>query len=140
MRTGKILRKALAAILLLYMAASVFPVMMKSGKSVTDDISGTNVYKRFYFQGGLHILPGSCISYTWTYMEEGDSVQIVVNGDGTLKTGICRFSDSRKFGTQKSGNFVMTMTVPSSGYYKVFITNPSNEMVSFKGVAVCSRF
>ena len=134
-------------ILLLFAAVTLFfPGMIRRSELRLSrerlEVGGTleeDVYKRFYFQGGVRILPGSCLSYTWTYMEEGDSVRILVNGDGTLQTGICRFSDSKTFGMKQSGNFTVTMTVPSSGYYKVFITNPSEEMVYFKGMAVCSQ-
>lgn len=85
------------------------------------------------------MLPDTCISYTWTYMEEGDRVQIAVNGNGIMKAGICRMSDSKKFGVERSGNFAATITVPSSGYYKVFLINSSSRMISFRGVAICSH-
>lgn len=103
------------------------------------EAQAAEVYQRFYFQGGLFMLPDTCISYAWTYMEKGDHVQIAVNGKGTMKAGICRWSDSKKFGVQRSGNFAASITVPSSGYYKVFLINSSNRMISFQGVAICSR-
>lgn len=120
--------------------SSLVPEMgMKGISSGIMEAQAAQVYKRFYFQGGLFMLPDTCISYTWTYMEEGDRVQIAVNGNGIMKAGICRMSDSKKFGVERSGNFAATITVPSSGYYKVFLINSSSRMISFRGVAICSH-
>lgn len=137
----KLWGKCILLILVLCMInSSIIPVTGLAGISTgAVEVQAAEVYKRFYFQGGLIMLPGTCISYTWTYMEKGDCVQFAVNGNGTMKVGICRMSDGTKFGVQRSGNFAVTMTVPSSGYYKVFLINSSSRVISFKGVAVCSR-
>lgn len=128
-------------ILILYMINSSFmPITELAGVSTgVTEVQAAEIYKRFYFQGGLFMLPGTCISYTWTYMEKGDRVQFAVNGNGTMKAGICRISDGKKYGVQRSGNFAATVTVPSSGYYRVFLINSSSHVISFEGVAVCSH-
>ena len=142
---GKSVKKWMKKCVILVLAVCMLqsPFMSNlgtAGSSVgTIEAQAAEVYKRFYFQGGLIMIPGSCISYTWTKMEKGDRVQFAVNGNGTLKVGICRMSDNKRIGVERTGNFSTTIIVPSTGYYKVFIMNTSSRTVSFKGVAVCSR-
>lgn len=142
---GRSIKKRIKKCVILILAVCMLQSPLVSDLGIADSSVGTieaqaaEVYKRFYFQGGLIMIPGSCISYTWTKMEKGDRVQFAVNGNGTLKVGICRMSDNKRIGVQRTGNFATTIIVPSTGYYKVFIMNTSSRTVSFKGVAVCSR-
>lgn len=96
-------------------------------------------YQHFYFQGGLFMIPRTSLSFPWTYMKKGDKVQFVVKSNGTLYAGLTRKSDKKMIGVKRSNNFTVSFTVPSSGYYKVFIVNHSTRAVSLKGMAVCSR-
>ena len=96
-------------------------------------------YQHFYFQGGLFMIPKTSLSFPWTYMKKGDKVQFVVKSNGTLYAGLTRKSDKKMIGVKRSNNFTVSFTVPSSGYYKVFIVNHSTRAVSLKGMAVCSR-
>ena len=142
---GKSIKKWVKKCVILVLAVCMLQSPLLSDLGAAGDSVGTieaqaaEVYKRFYFQGGLVMIPGSCISYTWTKMEKGDRVLFAVNGNGTLKVGICRMSDNKRIGVERTGNFSTTIIVPSTGYYKVFIMNTSSRTVSFKGVAVCSR-
>ena len=105
----------------------------------TLEAQAATVYERFYFEGGIFMPPRTSLSYTWTYMKKGDKVQFVVNSNGTLYVGLTRKSDEKMMGVQRSNNFSVTLTVPSSDYYKVFIVNNTNRSVTVRGVAVCSR-
>ncbi|MGN0294173.1 MAG: hypothetical protein ACI4D3_09250 [Lachnospiraceae bacterium] len=96
-------------------------------------------YQHFYFQGGLFMLPKTSLSFTWTYMKKGDRVQFVVKSNGTLYVGITRMSDKKMIGFKRSNNFTVSLKVPSSDYYRVYIVNNSTRAVSLRGVAVCSR-
>lgn len=103
------------------------------------EAQAAEVYKRYYFEGGLIMLSGTCISYSWVKMKKGDRVQFAVKGNGTLKVGICRMSDDKRIGLTRTGNFAATVVVPKTDYYRVFIMNTSGRTVSFNGVATCSR-
>ena len=119
------------------------PIMpqMDSGDIQTGTMKAqaATVYKRFYFEGGIFMPPKTSISYEWTYMQKGDKVQYAINSNGTLYVGLTRKSDKKMMGVERSNNFTITVTVPTTGYYRVFIINNSKRAVTLKGVAICSH-
>lgn len=133
-------RCVLLLLVLGMMSSSLMPQLDFAGLHTgTVEAQAATVYERFYFQGGLLMPPKTSLSYPWTYMRKGDKVQFAVNSNGTVYVGLTRKSDQKMIGVERSNNFTVTFTVPSTGYYRVFIVNNSKKTVSLSGVAVCSR-
>lgn len=105
----------------------------------TMETQAATVYKRIDFQDGLFMPPRTSVSYEWLYMQKGDKVQYIVNSNGTLYVGFTRKSDKKMMGVERSNNFTVTATIPSTGYYRIFIINNSTRSVTLKGVAICSH-
>lgn len=141
MRKMKIWKRCVLLLLVLCMMnSSLMPEMDLAGiQTGKIEAQAATVYERFYFQGGLFMPPRTSLSYPWTYMKKGDKVQFAVNSNGTLYVGITRKSDDKMIGVKRSNNFSVTITVPSSDYYKVFLINNTTRSISLKGVAMCSR-
>lgn len=99
----------------------------------------STVYKTFYFSSGIMLPPGTGKEFPMIYMKKGDTVQIAITTKGTITSGICRVSDGFHFGTVYKGNHTYKIRVPSTGYYRVFLSNRTGNFAFVSGVAICSR-
>lgn len=139
-KNGKLKKCMLFLMVLVMLNSPLMPFAELTGGQIGSmEAQASTVYKKLYFTGGISMLPSSRISSTLIYMKKNDIVQFAVSGKGTMKLGIERNSDGRKYGVTRTGTFSVALRVPSNGYYRVFFINPGMSIITFKGTVFCSR-
>ena len=137
-------RTTMLRILILFMVLSTYlliplePFTDYFGDSCMTAQAST-VDKTFYFSSGIVLPPWTGKEFPMIYMKKGDTVQIAISTKGTITSGICRLSDGLHFGTVYKGNHTYKINVPSTGYYRVFLSNRTSSIASVTGTAICSR-
>lgn len=135
---------AVIRILILFMILSTYLLIplepfSDSLKNSSMTAQASTVFKVFDFTSGILLPPRTGKEFPMIYLKKGDTVQMSITTNGTITSGICRLSDGLHFGTVYKGNHTYKISVPSTGYYRVFLSNRTMSTARISGVAVCSR-
>lgn len=131
-------------ILILFMVLSTYLLIpLEPFADYCEDAAMTaqasTVFKIFDFTSGITLPPGSGKQFPMIYLRKGETVQMTIATKGTITSGICRLTDGYHFGTVYKGNHTYKITVPSTGYYRVFMSNRTTSFTKITGTAICSR-